>query len=101
MSLASSGRRPAPRCSRSWPRAARAPPPTQRSTPRPGRARGPAPPVSSGACPGDHADAPARGHRARPATKAPASSANPIPQGNGGDQDPDNNGGPSDGDGNI
>jgi hypothetical protein len=27
--------------------------------------------------------------------------ANPIPQGNGGDQDPDNNGGPSDGDGNI
>jgi hypothetical protein len=27
--------------------------------------------------------------------------ANPIPQGNGGDQDGDNNGGPSDGDGNI
>jgi hypothetical protein len=27
--------------------------------------------------------------------------ANPIPQGNGGDQDTDNNGGPSDGDGNI
>jgi len=27
--------------------------------------------------------------------------ANPIPQGNGGDQDSDNNGGPSDGDGNI
>jgi len=26
---------------------------------------------------------------------------NPIPQGNGGDQDADNNGGPSDGDGNI
>jgi hypothetical protein len=38
-----------------------------------------------------------------PATKpaAPASPSNPIPQGNGGDQDPDNNGGPSDGDGNI
>ena len=27
--------------------------------------------------------------------------ANPIPQGNGGDHDPDNNGGPSDGDGTI
>ncbi len=33
-----------------------------------------------------------------PATTPPA---NPIPQGNGGDQDADNNGGPSDGDGNI
>jgi len=32
---------------------------------------------------------------------APAQHANPIPQGNGGDQDADNNGGPSDGDGNI
>jgi hypothetical protein len=40
---------------------------------------------------------------ASPATKpaAPASPSNPIPQGNGGDQDADNNGGPSDGDGNI
>ena len=37
---------------------------------------------------------------AAPATR-PAKTANPIPQGNGGDQDPDNNGGPSDGDGNI
>jgi hypothetical protein len=37
---------------------------------------------------------------APPAT-APAHTANPIPQGNGGDQDADNNGGPSDGDGNI
>jgi hypothetical protein len=37
---------------------------------------------------------------AQPAT-APAKTANPIPQGNGGDQDADNNGGPSDGDGNI
>jgi hypothetical protein len=35
-----------------------------------------------------------------PAT-APVQTANPIPQGNGGDQDADNNGGPSDGDGNI
>jgi len=34
-------------------------------------------------------------------TTAPAKTANPIPQGNGGDQDADNNGGPSDGDGNI
>ena len=34
-------------------------------------------------------------------TTAPAHSANPIPQGNGGDSDADNNGGPSDGDGNI
>ena len=34
-------------------------------------------------------------------TTAPAQTANPIPQGNGGDQDADNNGGPSDGDGNI
>jgi hypothetical protein len=37
---------------------------------------------------------------AAPAT-APAQPANPIPQGNGGDHDPDNSGGPSDGDGNI
>jgi hypothetical protein len=36
-----------------------------------------------------------------PPTTAPAHTANPIPQGNGGDQDADNNGGPSDGDGNI
>jgi hypothetical protein len=32
---------------------------------------------------------------------APTSAPNPIPQGNGGDQDGDNNGGPSDGDGNV
>jgi len=37
---------------------------------------------------------------APPAT-TPAPPPNPIPQGNGGDHDPDNNGGPSDGDGNI
>ena len=40
-----------------------------------------------------------------PATSAPAPAttapANPIPQGNGGDHDPDNNGAPSDGDGNL
>ena len=51
------------------------------------------------------AAAPATTHHA--ATHAPAHApahpahANPIPQGNGGDHDPDNNGGPSDGDGNI
>ena len=44
---------------------------------------------------------------AHPAMHAPAHArahpapANPIPQGNGGDHDPDNNGGPSDGDGNL
>jgi predicted lipoprotein with Yx(FWY)xxD motif len=38
---------------------------------------------------------------AAPAATAPAQTANPIPQGNGGDHDADNNGGPSDGDGNI
>ena len=38
---------------------------------------------------------------AAPPATAPAQPANPIPQGNGGDQDADNNGGPSDGDGNI
>ena len=38
---------------------------------------------------------------AAPPATAPAHTANPIPQGNGGDQDADNNGGPSDGDGNI
>jgi hypothetical protein len=32
---------------------------------------------------------------------APPVTANPIPQGNGGDMDGDNNGGPSDGDGNV
>ena len=37
---------------------------------------------------------------AAPAT-APAHTANPVPQGNGGDQDADNNGGPADGDGNL
>ena len=33
-----------------------------------------------------------------PPTMAPPVTVNPIPQGNGGDQDGDNNGGPSDGD---
>ena len=38
-----------------------------------------------------------------PPTTAPPTMApvNPVPQGNGGDQDADNNGGPSDGDGNV
>jgi predicted lipoprotein with Yx(FWY)xxD motif len=45
--------------------------------------------------------APARTPAPPPATVAPKQPANPIPQGNGGDQDGDNNGGPSDGDGNI
>ena len=34
-------------------------------------------------------------------TMNPRPVMNPIPQGNGGDQDGDNNGGPSDGDGNV
>ena len=38
---------------------------------------------------------------AAPPATAPAQTANPIQQGNGGDHDGDNNGGPSDGDGNI
>jgi hypothetical protein len=53
----------------------------------------PAPPATAPAAPASTPPAP-------PAT-APAKTANPIPQGNGGDHDPDNNGGPSDGDGNI
>ena len=36
-----------------------------------------------------------------PPTMAPPVTVNPIPQGNGGDQDGDNTGGPSDGDGNV
>jgi predicted lipoprotein with Yx(FWY)xxD motif len=38
---------------------------------------------------------------AAPPATAPAQTADPIQQGNGGDHDADNNGGPSDGDGNI
>lgn len=51
--------------------------------------------------------APPVGHSRMHASTHPAApaqhdrSANPIPQGNGGDHDPDNNGGPSDGDGNL
>ena len=45
---------------------------------------------------------PRRGHDASRAPGHGASqTANPIPQGNGGDHDADNNGGPSDGDGNV
>ena len=36
-----------------------------------------------------------------PPPPATSHTANPIPQGNGGDHDADNNGGPSDGDGNL
>jgi hypothetical protein len=52
------------------------------------------------AAPKPTATPPAATPAAPPATM-PAQPANPIPQGNGGDQDGDNNGGPSDGDGNI
>ena len=38
---------------------------------------------------------------AAPPATAPAQTANPIPQNNGGDHDADNNGRPSDGDGNL
>ena len=51
-------------------------------------------PAASGGS--SHQQSPAPTH-----ATAPAHSANPIPQGNGGDGDADNNGGPSDGDGNI
>jgi hypothetical protein len=57
------------------------------------------PPATTPAAP-PAATPPATTPAAPPATK-PAQPANPIPQGNGGDQDGDNNGGPSDGDGNI
>ena len=40
-------------------------------------------------------------HMHAEASTPPAQPVNPIPQGNGGDQDGDNNGGPSDGDGNV
>ena len=50
---------------------------------------------------GHHACRPPATTPAAPPATAPAHTANPIPQGNGGDQDADNNGGPSDGDGNI
>ena len=53
-------------------------------------------PTASGSS--SHQQSPAPTHAP---TTAPAHSANPIPQGNGGDHDADNNGGPSDGDGNI
>jgi hypothetical protein len=71
-----------------------------------------APPHAAAAAPPKHARA--AHHHAHPApppaaatsppappATPPAPIANPIPQGNGGDQDADNNGGPSDGDGNI
>jgi len=48
-----------------------------------------------------HHDAPPSHAAVTTPAAPPAQTANPIPQGNGGDHDPDNNGGPSDGDGNI
>jgi hypothetical protein len=51
--------------------------------------------------PAPPATAPPAATPAAPRATKPAQPANPIPQGNGGDQDGDNNGGPSDGDGNI
>jgi hypothetical protein len=59
----------------------------------------PSPPATTPAAP-PTTKPPAATPAAPPAT-TPAPPANPIPQGNGGDQDGDNNGGPSDGDGNI
>jgi hypothetical protein len=53
------------------------------------------------AAPAPAASTPAPAPVTAPAQTAPAQTANPIPQNNGGDQDADNNGGPSDGDGNI
>jgi hypothetical protein len=71
------------------------PPAPPATTPAaPPTATPPAPPATTPAAP------PATTPAAPPATM-PAQPANPIPQGNGGDQDGDNNGGPSDGDGNI
>ena len=66
----------------------------------PAHAAPPAPPATAPpatAPPAPPATAPAP----PPPTFVPTQPANPIPQGNGGDQDADNNGGPSDGDGNI
>jgi hypothetical protein len=65
----------------------------QRHHPAPIHTTPPALPATAPAAPASTPPAP-------PAT-APAKTANPIPQGDGGDQDADNNGGPSDGDGNI
>ena len=61
----------------------------------------PAPPATTTAPAPPATPAPATTAPAPPTTTAPTPPANPIPQGNGGDQDPDNNGAPSDGDGNI
>ena len=61
-------------------------------------------PTSSGSSSQHHSAPPSHAAVTTPAAPpatAPAQTANPIPQGNGGDGDADNNGGPSDGDGNI
>ena len=59
----------------------------------------PSPPVATP--PATTPAAPPVATPAAPSATTAAQPANPIPQGNGGDQDSDNNGGPSDGDGNI
>ena len=76
------------------------------------------PPMEAAADPAAHSPTPMAHHHRRhhhhaqpvpvvvtppppPPTMAPPVTVNPIPQGNGGDQDGDNNGGPSDGDGNV
>jgi hypothetical protein len=74
------------------------------------------PPMEAAADPAAHSPTPMAHHRrhhhhhhhARPVVVTPpppppppTMAPNPIPQGNGGDQDGDNNGGPSDGDGNV
>jgi predicted lipoprotein with Yx(FWY)xxD motif len=69
-------------------------------------ASGSAAPAStpSGSSPRHHSAPPSHAAVTTPAAPpatAPAQTADPIPQGNGGDHDGDNNGGPSDGDGNI
>ena len=63
--------------------------------PAPPTTKPPAPPTTQPPAP------PPTPPPAPPMTTMSAPPPNPIPQGNGGDHDPDNNGGPSDGDGNI
>jgi hypothetical protein len=63
--------------------------------------------AACGGSPGSPSPKPTGAAHSQPAAthaapaQPPAQTANPIPQGNGGDHDADNNGGPSDGDGNI
>jgi hypothetical protein len=89
-SSGSSSTHPAsPKPTSAAPSHARSAPPSVPVTTPPPPATTPPPPATTPAAP------------AAPPATAPAHTANPIPQGNGGDHDADNNGGPSDGDGNI